>query len=637
MQLQRKLCFVCKHRQIRYNIGISDLEGRRLQKKNGTNRRKIHRNRKGGKGSFGVFERIGRFFRALGETFAEDRRFLFFTILIVAVFVFGICIAAVKYAPTRERMDLSDYFVSAGEDGVSVIVNGEYIKPEDNQNIDPAILSDGTVYLEKNFLQDHLDEGYVYDSTEGILRYTTDREVVTANLGSSSYEIGRTSEQLDHSVLISENDTVYIASDFVALFTDFTSQEYTDPARIVIDSAGETYQQAVVRRKDSIRRLGGPKSLITADVSRGDTVRVISSAGKWTQVLTENGEIGYIKTRRLKDQTEKTVAALLPERTYNHILLDDGTVCLLWHQVTNTRANAAVSDVIDRSPGITVISPTWFTLNDNSGGLSSIASMDYVNTAHSKNVEVWGLFSNLGTADVDTTAVLSVTSARDNLINNIIADAIAYDLDGVNIDFESLESDAADGYLEFIRELSLKCEANDLILSVDNYAPTSSTMFYNRANQADYADYVILMGYDEHYGGDNEAGSTASIDFVTQGVTDTLSEVPKEQLILGMPFYTRIWATDNTTGTLTSQSIGMKDIPTWLSEHGAAEIWQEDLGQNYAEATEGNITYQIWIEDTDSLTLKLKVMQSEKLAGCAFWKSGFEDSSAWTLIDRYLD
>ena len=308
---------------------------------------------------------------------------------------------------------------------------------------------------------------------------------------------------------------------------------------------------------------------------------------------------------------------------------------MAWFQVTNSSANANLSTYLDNTSGINVLSPTWFYLSDNTGGVGDYGSQDAVTLCHQKGIQVWGLLSNLVNKDVDTTAVLNTTSARDNLINNILAKAIAYDLDGINIDLETINANAADGYVEFIRELSLKCEKNDIILSVDNYVPSASSAYYNRSAQADYADYCVIMAYDEHYAGSEEAGSVSSIDFVKNGVKDTLEEVPADQIILALPFYTRLWKT--TGDSLTSTSMGMQEASEYLIKNDIQTTWNDKTGQYYAEFEQDGSTYSIWMEDNKSLDLKLQVFEDNKLAGVSFWKLGFEPSSIWDTIAKYTN
>ncbi len=535
-----------------------------------------------------------------------------------------------RYTPTKEHMSLEDYFALSREDEAAVILNGKY--EESTEENFYAVVAEGAVYLNVDFVKDFLDDGYVYDQTENVLRYVTDKDVVTASLDNAKYTVGKSGEDLGKSVVISRDGIFFLALDFI---TDYTDVAYTfapDPNRVVIETAGYEKKMATLRRDSPLRRFGGVKSKILKDAEKGDEVSILEDYGKWSYVLTEDGVPACVQNRRLKKNGTKTVEARLPERTYEHILLPDDII-LGWHQVTSDSANSAVEETLVTTD-VNVVSPTWFYLDDNRGGIASLASSAYVEYCHQNNIQVWGLVSNLENKNVDTTTVLNTTSSRDNLVNNLIAAAISYDLDGINVDMEALSIQAKDGYLSFIKELSLKCEKNDIILSVDNYVPTDSTAFYNRSVQADYADYIVIMAYDEHTVGSEEAGSVSSLGFVEDGIKNTLKEVPAEQVIVGLPFYSRIWAIDGEN--LTSSAYGMKELEDILETNGAARTWSDADGQYYAEYTKDGVAYKCWIEDSTSIAKKLEIMQANKLAGAAFWKLRFEPNEIWTTIDNYL-
>ena len=323
---------------------------------------------------------------------------------------------------------------------------------------------------------------------------------------------------------------------------------------------------------------------------------------------------------------------------------------MAWHQVTNSSANANIASVLSSTKGVNVISPTWFYLNDNNGNLANLASLDYVNYCHSQGVEVWALVSNLENKDADSAEVLTHTSKRQNLVNQIVSMAIQYNLDGINLDFESLnQSKVGDAYIEFVRELSIKCANNGIVLSIDNYVPTSYTAFYNRAEQANFADYIVIMGYDEHYAG-GDAGSVSSIGWVKQGVADTLTEVPADQIILGMPFYTRVWQltpkdtsskdssdSNDSSYDVSSKIYGMRAADALLTDNDVTKTWDQESGQNYAEFTSGDSTFKVWLEDANSAEERLKIVKDNKLAGASFWKLGFETSDIWNTIIKYTN
>lgn len=551
-----------------------------------------------------------------------------FLLLVVVGMIFVIR----RYTPTKEHMSLSDYFTLTEENQAAVILNGEYKEVSDSDDAIYAIATDQGVYLEISFLKSNLDDGYVYDTTEGVLRYVTDQDVVSASLNSDAYTVGKSRESLGKDVVVSQNGAYFVSADFVKLYTDMSFELFDSPNRVVIETAGYEKKVASLKRDAALRRFGGVKSKILKDAKKGDQLTILENYGKWSHVLTEDGVLACVQNRRLFKSEKQTVEATLPERTYNHITVKDPIV-MGWHQVTSQSANSGVSQVV-AGTGLNVISPTWFSLSDNLGNIKSLASSDYVTYCHQNNIQVWGLVSNLENKNVDTTTVLNTTSYRDSLVNNLITQAISYDLDGINVDMEALSVSAKDGYIEFIKELSIKCEKNDIILSVDNYVPSASTAFYNRSVQADYADYIAVMAYDEHYVGGDEAGSVASIGFVEKGVADTLEEVPADQIILGMPFYARVWAQSDSG--LTSSAYGMEDMQSFLNRNQATSTWSEEAGQYYAEFTEGDTTYMAWIEDATSLSKKLDVMKENKLAGASFWKLGFETKDTWQTIKTYF-
>jgi len=409
--------------------------------------------------------------------------------------------------------------------------------------------------------------------------------------------------------------------------------------------------KADIKKNTQIRVKGGIKSPIVADVLKGSSVTILDKGENWSRVCTEEGHAGYLKNKMLVEERSERISREFEEPEFTHLLKDE-PISLGWHQVTSPEANDKIANVLQSTKGINVVSPTWFYLNDNDGNLFSLADKDYVDYCHKNDVEVWALVSNLENPDVDTTYVLTHTSTRDYLTNQIISAAIEYNFDGINLDFEALSGEVGDAYIQFIRELSIKCENNDLVLSVDNYVPSSYTAFYNRKEQAVFADYVIIMGYDEHTSISEDIGSVASIGFVEKGVTDTLLEVPPEQTILAMPFYTRIWELTPKAGsgedvesasegyipyTFTCFEEGMQTVENRYTENGAQAVWSEEDGQYVAEYQKDGKTYKMWIENESSLEEKLKIMKQHQLAGAAYWKLGFERPSAWNTIIKYVN
>lgn len=562
-------------------------------------------------------------------------------LIVLIVAIMGVSSLIRKYTPSKERQDLSVYYDITENDEVAIIFNNEVIESKGK-------VIDGHIYLDFNFIHDNLNARFYWDHNENILLYTTSQNVISAESDSNSYLITKSSVDYGRPVVKATSDSAYVDLEFVKEYSDFIYEYIDEPHRIVITNQWGDYETATLKKNSSIRVKGGIKSPILKDVQTKDEVNVLEEGDTWTKVMTADGIIGYLKNNTLSSiETKERESEYTPE-TFAHIT-KDYKICMGWHQVTSQSANSNISSVLASTKGINVISPTWFYLNDNEGNLANLASIDYVNYCHSQNIEVWALVSNLENKDADSAEVLTHTSKRQNLVNQIVSMAIQYNLDGINLDFESLNRDSVgDAYIQFVRELSIKCANNGIVLSIDNYVPTAYTSFYNRAEQANFADYIVIMGYDEHYVG-SDAGSVSSLSWVNQGIADTLEEVPAEQIILGMPFYTRVWALtpqdDNVDEAeadadiiydISSQAYGMKAANDLINSHGATKTWLEDCGQYYAEFKDGNVLYQVWLEDSASADARLKLMEENKLAGASFWKLGFETSDIWDTIIKYM-
>lgn len=570
-------------------------------------------------------------------------------VLVAVIFVIVIGLIAVgtmvvqKYTPSKEPSDLKAYYHLEEEDDIAIVFNNE---------ITGQVCKywDGHVYFTYEYVHNTLNQRFYWDKNENILRYTTPDNVISVNAGGSQYMTGKTPSDEGYTIVRVDGDIMYLALDFVQKYTNLEFSIHENPNRLLITDTWGAIQKADLKKKTQIREKGGIKSPVVAELEKGTTVTLIDEVDEWARVITDDGMIGYLKKKTLGTSREEITSHEFEEPVFPH-LLRDKKITMAWHQVTSQEANDQVANVLQETKGINVLSPTWFYLNDNSGNIKSLASTSYVNYCHQNNIEVWALISNLENREVDTAAVLTHTSTRDYLVNQIIAAAIEYDLDGINLDFEELSGEVGDAYIQFIRELSLKCRNNGIVLSVDNYVPSSFTAFYNRREQAVFADYVVIMGYDEHYSGSEEAGSVASIGFVTKGVDDTLLEVPPEQTILGMPFFTRVWECtpkenvpeneqadeDYIPYTLNSQAVGMSEAENRLNINGVEAVWSEEDGQYYGEYDIDGITYRIWMENDASMEQRLSLMKNRGLAGASFWKLGLEKSSIWDTILKYMN
>lgn len=552
------------------------------------------------------------------------KRILILLMLLLIVIIAAGTVLWIRYSPSKQEADKNEYFGITETNQVGLTI--------DNQIPDVKSKKEGSqIYLDFDSVHDYINQRFYWDSDGNRLLYTLPDRTLSILAGSTEYESEDGMQTRDYEIVKVENDIVYLALEFVKEYTDMTLDVYEGPDRAVVVTNQEE-NHAKVQKNTEVRILGGVKSPILTKVSKDDDIVVIEEAGDWTKVRTEDGYIGYVKSKALGEEKKQTREPEYEEPEYTNIS-KDYKINLVWHQVTSQTANGNLSSAISGTSGLTTISPTWFSIKDTDGNISSLASSEYVNTAHQAGLEVWGLIDNF-TNQIDTLAVLSNSQSRANIISQLITEAANCGMDGINVDFEKITEEMSDHYIQFIRELSVECRKHKLVLSVDNYVP-GFTSHYNRKEQGIVADYVIIMGYDEHFAGSEEAGSVASIGFVKEGITETLNEVPKEKVINGLPFFTRLWI-ESEEG-LTSQAIGMQEAETAVANAGATASWDETTQQNYAEWNADGKTYKIWLEDEQSLEAKLKIMQEYDLAGAAEWKLGFEKAGVWRIISQYLN
>lgn len=536
-------------------------------------------------------------------------------LLIVLVSLIGGAVYGInKLIPTSKQMDLTEYY-GQNADGEASLVAG-------TQKLDQkALISGDEVYIPLDVVNGYLNQRYYWDSANKKILYATPTSLTEE----------AASDQPGGNVWLKES-TVYLKLDYVKKYTDIDSYIYKDPARIAIQYKFSNVQTVTVKKDTVIRYRGGIKSKILTKTAKDTVLRLMNEGEDWDQVATDDGYIGYIQKKKVSAADTTDYKRSFKAEAYSYFTMDE-PVNLAWHQVTSTDANNYFADTTQNMTGVNVISPTWFSVSDNDGNVSSLASGEYVMQAHEKGLKVWGLVDNFS-ENMSTTTVLSNTAARQNLENQLVTYALKAGLDGINVDFESLSEDVGIHFLQFLRELSIQCHENNLVLSVDNPVPEDFTSHYDRAEQGKVVDYVIIMGYDEHYVG-SDAGSVASLPWVEQGVKDTLAEVPAKRTILAIPFYTRLWKTTD-GGALTSEAIGMDQAQQAISDNGAETYWDKTTSQNYGTYEGDGATYQIWLEDSKSIAEKVKLIPKYKLAGVAEWKLGFENSGIWSVITENL-
>lgn len=538
-----------------------------------------------------------------------------------------------RYSYSKEQYDMTVYFENKSDSDIAIILGNEFMTER-------AFLLDGTYYVDLDFVHTYLNERFFYDQVEGALIYTLPTDIIVSMVGDSSISetYGQNTENLGYVISRFEEDKLLVALDYVKRYTNFSYKAFSNPGRIQMDTQWPEYQTATVKKKTAIRHRGGVKEEILKELEIGDKVTVIEQMEEWSKVKSDDAIIGFVENKRLNDLISELPIPVTDyaEPEYTN-LCKDYKINMGWHAVAGVGGNDTLETVVNSTKGLNVISPTWFALSDSEGNYESYASASYVQRAHNLGLEVWPTFNNTESgADFDMEVIFSSLTRRQSIISRLTNEVLSLGIDGINVDIEMLPVAAGKDFSEFIRELSVSCRRNGIVLSIDNYVPIGNTDYYDRKTQGEVADYVVIMGYDEHYAGSKEAGSVASIGFVETGLANTMKEVPSYKVINGIPFYTRIWETNG--ASVTSKAYDMANAKVWVSSHNVNLEWDEATCQNYGEYTSQDGTlFQIWMEDAQSVKVKLNVMDNYGAAGVAEWRLGYETPDIWDEIEIYLN
>ncbi len=568
-------------------------------------------------------------------------------LVIVLIIMLGAAYAGTiiykKFSYSTKKADLNTYFSITDENDVPIVLQNDRI---DNH----ARIIDGVYYLDFDSVQTLLNDRFYYGKADGSLIYTLPDKIITAPIGSTSYTSSDgATRDFGFQIARVENEKLYVALDYVKEYTNFYYKTFTNPNHMQVYTDFSEMNVASVKKDTKLRLRGGVKSSILTDLKKGDKVVVLEELDNWSKVKSPDSFIGYVENKFISSIQKASVCDksdyVKPEYIGNSL---DGKVNLAWHSIAGNVGSDSYYTVMSRTKGVNVIAPTWFQLCDNAGNINSLVNDSYIQAAHNAGIKVWATLDNFnnsfftsGQGKTDT--VLATAGTRANLIGNIMGQLGAHNIDGLNVDLEFVGSELEDisnnkgeNYIEFIRELSIACRQNGKTLSVDVPVPFGNS-FFHRKELGTVCDYVVIMGYDEHYSGSKEAGSVASIDYVEKGILKTLEDVPANKVVNGVPLYTRIWFTTS-DGTVSSKAGSITWAKEFISQNGIQMDWNPACGQNYGETVRADGTkVQIWLEDAQSIQQKIDVMTHNQLAGIAEWQIGYTSpDDVWTVIQQYL-
>ncbi len=522
-----------------------------------------------------------------------------------------------RYASNKKQMNQEEYYGLSSPEEVALIVDDQVLEEK-------GLVVDGSLYIAYQTVWNYMNSGFYWEEDSQQMLLTLPEGTLSWSQGDGT-----------GSLILGEEGDPYLSAACIQENSDIEMKILEDPQRIVARTRWDQVATAQVSQDTSLRYRGGNRSEILTWLEKGEEVIFLEDLEDWCKISTEDGYVGYVKTDTIRRNTQ----AGLEHETDARFVFDkislDYKVKLGWHYVDNWESNTYLSQLLADAPGLNIISPTWLSVGDDQGKLISYAEKAYVDQAHAAGVQVWAMLGDVNGGSVDVDQILAHASVRSTLISQLMQVAADCGLDGINVDFERIREDSAPQYLQFLKELCVAAHQQGLVVSVDNFVPLY-TKYYKRREQAKTVDYLIIMGYDEHTASSEEIGSVASLPFVEEGITDTLQEVPKGQVINAIPFYTRGWIETFGNAVPESQALGMDGADAFAKQYGIETVWDASVGQKTGSTEDGQARYSIWMEDEESIAEKMKLIVQYDLAGMAAWRLGLERSSAWDVINSYL-
>ncbi len=523
---------------------------------------------------------------------------------------------------------------------VNNVPEGEAVFILENTPMDyNAHIVDGKYYIKFETVQTLFNDQFSVDKNTGCIYYTipTMNMRITPDVGIVA-EYGREKDFGSYKPVITIDNVLYMDTEFVSTYSDVSFSYYEQPNRMVVYYQHKENLYYNLADETPFHSTASVKSDIYETLPAGTKVSYISGTGSaradFYCVMTADGRFGYVQKKHLSNSFYELWQSEFHEPEQVHVTMSD-TIRLGWHYTASKKGNETYSTVVKNTEGMNVYSPRWMYVADNSGNLTNYGEASYVKKAHDAGYKVWVLVQDFdGPENLDIAVLLADREARKRLAENMVNETVALGADGINLDLEKIDKNSAKDFIQFIKELSIMAHMHDLVLSVDNLVPLGYNT-YELDVQAKYADYIVIMAYDEHYAGSQEVGSVASIGYTKKALANTIAKVPRNQIVISVPFYTRLWETD-AQGAVTSSAVSMIKANAHVEKNKFEKKWDESTCQYYITYTLGNIKYEMWMEENDSLKLKLEAIRDAGVAGMAAWRLGFEEDDTWKLISSIV-
>lgn len=503
----------------------------------------------------------------------------------------------------------------------SLVIFGDNIKTEYM-----PFIENGGVYVSLDTIKKTIDEHIFYDNIASKVIITTKDYVAKYKVGEKKSSLNLEEITIENEVK-KVNNAIYIPMNVVKDIYDIEISYNDDTDTIVIDKKANDVGDILYNKVKVYSNIKTDSDILDV-LNKEDKIIVYSDSlkhNRWIKVKTEDNVVGYIFKSSV---TVKESEVEEPEEEKKE------KIVMFWQYGNNL--NILGSSKIDI---VNVVSPTLYELKNSKGDISSKEAASYVSKAKSLGYKVWPIITNgidsVNYSSQDTSLLMNSESARENLIRNILNVLERDNLDGINIDFESMRTDDKDMYTQFIRELAPLIRERGKVISVDMYFVN----YIDRKNVGKAVDYVMLMGYDQRGNWSNESGSISEISWVENNVKSLIndSKIPPEKIVLGVPFYTRLWTEKSGESKPTTNVYTIKDAANYIYANNLKPVYDEKSGQNYIEHRKGSYTYKMWIEDSTSMKNRVNIINTYNLGGLAAWQKGFETSEIWTTIKENLN
>lgn len=551
----------------------------------------------------------------------EKKRKIGFYRFIVITLSLMLAIAILNVAPNYIKDEITDK--------TNLVINNSNVTKKLKNDV---FIEDEVIYVSKDDIKNYFDENIYYDSKYDQIVTTSETKVAVMPIGKKQITINGATVKIYASAIKKDNNYYLPFSEISKSVYNVETEYVKSKNTVIVCSLDKELTYANSSKKNSVKYKPTLFSKTVDKIGRGDNVTVVSTNNGWTKITTANGKIGYVQANTLVN-SQKIRDDFTIEKQI------EGKVSLVWDYYSEY---AKAPTRTGKIQGVNVVSPSFLTLKKQGQGTITenigTQGVAYVTWAHNNGYKVWAMLSNSSMKET-TSEILNDYQLRSNLINNILAEVEKYDLDGINLDFENIYQADKDNYSNLIVELAPRLKEMDKVLSVDVTAPDGSedwSLCFDRNKIASAADYIVFMAYDQNGVSSTSPGTTAGYDWVETNINKFLNQetVDANKLILGIPFYTRIWKTDGTTAK--SEIVSMKDTYSKIPS-GANVKWLDDVKQNYTEYLQDNLTYKIWIEDTKSITEKLNLVSNYNLAGASYWEKDRETDDVWSIISEKLN